>query len=1017
MRVMMLYPGAKIPGFDSYTIGGSNEAAYMSHGLAMLSEILKRAGHEVFLNDLRTYTGWEDFEATVRGQDFDIVLCGFLSVDAEYAEKALGIIKKHFINIPTVVGGSHVSAARLSKFPNADFVFPGEGEWVAENIRCIKSAYDHGEFISYNGAFSELDSLPFVDRSLFNPEVEMNTPLLPMLPTPFHTFLFSRGCPYKCSFCYPTQELFFGKKMRARSVDNCMEEIELLQKTAGLGSIMIHDPLFPISAKWLEEFIEKFGSIFPRTPFWCQMRPDFICKHRKLIRELAEIGLTWVSIGVESGSPRMLKFLNKGVTLDQNIDACNILRANNVNIFCNYILGVPGETKDDIDLTMRMLDRIRPQFHSQSIYTAYPGSALYDYCIENDLFTSEHYGTTRYPYERKVKGVNYPLLFTSKLFEAAKFSSPLREWDPKAHEQVRVNLKVKEKQSTPASKVTVIMTSYNRPKYLQRAIRSILNQTMKDWQMIIVDDASPDEAVHRVLDKAETDQRITTIRNERNLNNVAVHWNRAIDLAQGEYVFLIDDDNEKCPNFAEVMVAALEGNDYLAAACFSEIIGSKSESARDPHIAKTGEHTDAENATKENILERNYIDSGELMFRRSTFDKVGFFDERCITNEDWDMVIRIMYAGKIKIVPEFLTKLRWHEGKRTFDSDRLGMAQHVELIRKKRIEGRNMLVVHYEEPLENSLTNSQLQVCDGIKNALKAIDFVRLDEEEPDIIIVPAPFHRENQDLKELSERAPLMAIHMEDPAALLTNSKKAEYCEFIVANDLSVVNTYREVRKNTRPEDPNAGGKVFFMPALSVNEKAFKGLKEPKRRDYDFIFCGYAYDSRMIFMEEFLSIINQARKQTRMLFIGDRWDDKYNGVGKRMPITAWLPTIDERETMKYYLQSKIIICLHRKLNDLNDPPILARSVHRGYVEAWSGALVMIDDSREEHSFDEDEVVFYSSPRDLARKVNYYLKNPEARQKKAEKAQTRARRDFTFEARFRRLLNCVRSQRFNVGVP
>lgn len=425
MRVLFLWPGATLPGFESLKVGGSNEATYVNHGLCAISAVLKEKGHECWLVDLRGFRDWRHYEQVIRDQQFDLAAIGFMSCDSKTAEQMCQITKSQHPDRPIIAGGVHLSVTRSKTFPYADHVIWGEGDF--EVLKMVEQ-YERGEkpddWIQADPIL-DLDLLPHEDRELFNNSMETETPLLPALPKPFVTAIFSRGCPYRCSFCAPSRELIFGKQHRFRSVPHIIEELVSIQMGSGIGSLMIHDDLF-CHSDWMEDFIDSFGSTMGYIPFWCQMRADWICKYPELIEGLAGVGLTWVSIGLEAGSPRMLKFLKKGVTVAQNIEACEILHRNDVNIFANYIMGLPTERPEDLDATVKMLEKIKPEWHAASTYTAYPGSYLFEYCTERELFTDEHYSQIRFPYERKVRGVDYNLV-RQKQGEAARHSSPVRD--------------------------------------------------------------------------------------------------------------------------------------------------------------------------------------------------------------------------------------------------------------------------------------------------------------------------------------------------------------------------------------------------------------------------------------------------------------------------------------------------------------------------------------------------------------------------------------------------------------
>ena len=216
-------------------------------------------------------------------------------------------------------------------------------------------------------------------------------------------------------------------RYRLRSPEKCVAEIKSLKA----GSIMFHDDIFPHKA-WCEKFIRLWKEAgIPRIPFWTQMRADQICKSPETIESLAEIGLTWVSLGVESNSQRMLDFLEKGTTIEMNKKAIEILHENNVNCWCNLVFGLPTETKEDIEATIKLLEETRPAFYSLSTYTCYPGSKLYKYCEDNELFTDDHYSMARYPYERCILGVDYNYLRKTFGHINTRLKGPMREWKPK----------------------------------------------------------------------------------------------------------------------------------------------------------------------------------------------------------------------------------------------------------------------------------------------------------------------------------------------------------------------------------------------------------------------------------------------------------------------------------------------------------------------------------------------------------------------------------------------------------
>ena len=92
-------------------------------------------------------------------------------------------------------------------------------------------------------------------------------------------------------------------------------------------------------------------------------------------------------------------------------------------------------------------------------------------------------------------------------------------------------------------KVSIITLSHNRPEYLREAVDSIKNQTMPDWEHIIIDDFSTDPKIMPLLREIRRDKRTKVSRTNYDADNMALLWNRGLDMATGEYVALLDDSS------------------------------------------------------------------------------------------------------------------------------------------------------------------------------------------------------------------------------------------------------------------------------------------------------------------------------------------------------------------------------------------------------------------------------------------------------------------------------------------
>jgi radical SAM superfamily enzyme YgiQ (UPF0313 family) len=459
-RVLAVFPGVQSPGAGWASLShdrANNESAYMAHGMSYVSSYLKSRGHQVWLLDTRSFSGWGQFIEEVGRQDYDFAMLGPLSIEAFTSACIVRVLKEAHPESPVILGGLHVSMTKdkvfppddlpkyyfygeppsrmreflqlkgesafdAARFPKADFVVWNEGELataaIVEGLDLTKwdvEVTTYGTACVDGDIVPDLNAMPHVDRGLFNEEFEKMHPLLPELPAPFHTVTFGRGCPYHCSFC-SVGEQKSSTKVRLIDPDYFMEELHALARSDGgkIGSLMIHDDilLFP---KWLEEWNEKLKQQFGHVPYWCQIRADFIVNHSELIQHMAEAGMTWVSVGYESGSARGLtETLNKGLKVigvddpvEINLKAAETLTRLGINSFGNFLFGSPGETREEMDATVRMIQKIQPQHHGFSTYADFPGTALSRFIDANDLRMPEWYARSHYPWQYRLKGIDY----------------------------------------------------------------------------------------------------------------------------------------------------------------------------------------------------------------------------------------------------------------------------------------------------------------------------------------------------------------------------------------------------------------------------------------------------------------------------------------------------------------------------------------------------------------------------------------------------------------------------------
>ncbi len=419
LKTTLIYPGIAGLGFNSLKRG--MEAGWISHGLASLSGAAKAQGFDVNLIDLRALSDWAHFRQVLAERNPDVIGVTMMSVDYNPARQAIAIAKEIKPEIVTVVGGPHVTIALEDslRMPDVDYLVTGEGEVTFPKLLQLIAGGDAPTSRVLRGETPDLDSIPFTDRGLFLDEwrkwgYDLDSPEVPFvqeLPPPFVTVIAGRGCLYNCAFCKPGEDYLFGKRTRRRSVDNVITELRSLVERYHLASFMFHDDCLTEDRDWVMEFTAKYIAQGFDIPFLCQSRADIIVKHEDMVARMAEAGLRGYFIGFESGNDRVLKFIRKGTTVEQNRQAARICRKYGIAIWANYMMGLPTETKEEVMDTVRLMKEIDPDYYSPAFFTPHPGTDLYDYAAEHNLSRITDYDSyRRNPTEPKIKGQDYDFL-------------------------------------------------------------------------------------------------------------------------------------------------------------------------------------------------------------------------------------------------------------------------------------------------------------------------------------------------------------------------------------------------------------------------------------------------------------------------------------------------------------------------------------------------------------------------------------------------------------------------------
>jgi glycosyltransferase involved in cell wall biosynthesis len=209
-------------------------------------------------------------------------------------------------------------------------------------------------------------------------------------------------------------------------------------------------------------------------------------------------------------------------------------------------------------------------------------------------------------------------------------------------------------------KLSVIMPVYNGQKYLRKALVSILNQTYKDFELIIINDGSTDET-HKILSTIR-DNRLKVLNNTKNIG-VTKSLNIALKLAQGEYIARADADEINIKKRFQEQVDFLNSNpDYVGVGSKFHLIDEDDKPLQEKEVRvgyKSISITDKE--IRQKLIIRNQIIHPSVMIRKKALKRVGYYREIFNGAEDYDLWFRLLRIGKFCNLPTELIKRRWHK--------------------------------------------------------------------------------------------------------------------------------------------------------------------------------------------------------------------------------------------------------------------------------------------------------------------------------------------------------------------
>ncbi len=355
-----------------------------------------RKNHDVDLLDgIKEKLTPDKFGEILAKKSYDVIGIQIFTFQVARTKDYIKKIKELLPNAKIILGGPHPSCASVnifSLFPQISWAFRGEAEiGLAKLLDLMAEGNINNEnlagipgliwrnndktVVNQQYFVDNLDELGFPSWDILKPN---SYPLAPhggfFKNYPIAPIITTRGCPFSCTYC--AGSLVSGKKIRSRSVGNIIEEIKLLYNEYGIREIHIEDDNFTFNPEFVKDFCRKLKENNLNITWTCPNGVRLDTLTEELLLTMKDAGLYSISVGVESGSERILKDMKKNLTKEKIQEKVGLIKKCGLEVSGFFIIGYPTETLKDIMETIDFsleLDLKRAGF---SLFKPFPGTEI-----------------------------------------------------------------------------------------------------------------------------------------------------------------------------------------------------------------------------------------------------------------------------------------------------------------------------------------------------------------------------------------------------------------------------------------------------------------------------------------------------------------------------------------------------------------------------------------------------------------------------------------------------------------
>lgn len=390
-RVLLIYPPSPVINREDRCQQPTKELLVIPPlpptDLMYLASIAESCGFEAIIRD---YSQGGNFEADLKEIQPNYLVANIATPTFKSDMTAVQLAKEIVPNICTIVKGAPFltyNTNTIYENPFVDYVIIGEAELTLKDILdgvpdneilgiCYRENFQPVK--TEKRPFNEnLDALPFPARHLVDNSIYRR----PDNGKVQAVIKVARGCPFHCFFCLATP--VSGTKVRKRSPENIVAELKECVEKYNIRNFLFWSDIFNLDREWTLELCQKIIESGLKITWSSNTRADTM--DDEMAKMMYKSGCRLVSIGVESGSQKMLDNIGKKITLDDIRNTVKILKKNKIKIYNYFVIGLPWETEETVEETIKFAIELDSNFISFYTATPLPGTKYFAYAMLNRL--------------------------------------------------------------------------------------------------------------------------------------------------------------------------------------------------------------------------------------------------------------------------------------------------------------------------------------------------------------------------------------------------------------------------------------------------------------------------------------------------------------------------------------------------------------------------------------------------------------------------------------------------------